>query len=56
LGGKSYIIADSIKKMSWKVAGETKVILGHICMKATTQRMQESFRMSVDNGEAKEKK
>jgi GLPGLI family protein len=56
LGGKSYIIADSIKKMSWKVAGETKMILGHICMKATTQRMQESFRMSMDNGEAKREK
>src|SRR6188768_7065 len=55
-GGKSYIIADSIKKMSWKVAGETKVILGHNCMKATTQRMQESFRMSMDNGEAKREK
>jgi len=56
LGGKSYIIADSIKKMSWKVAGETKVILGHNCMKATTQRMQESFRMTMDNGEAKREK
>ena len=56
LGGKSYIIADSIKKMSWKVAGETKMILGHNCMKATTQRMQESFRMTMDNGEAKREK
>ena len=54
--GKSYIIADSIKKMNWKVAGETKVILGHTCMKATTQRMQESFRMTMDNGEAKREK
>ena len=56
LGGKSYIIADSIKKLNWKVAGETKVILGHNCMKATTQRMQESFRMTMDNGEAKREK
>lgn len=56
LGGKNYIIADSIKKMSWKVAGETKVILGHNCMKATTQRMQEGFRMTMDNGEAKREK
>ena len=59
LGGKSYIIADSIKKMSWKVGlviKDTKVILGHICMKATTQRIQESFRMSMDNGEAKREK
>lgn len=56
LGGKSYIIADSIRKMNWKVAGETKVILGHNCMKATSQRMQESFRMTMDNGEAKREK
>jgi GLPGLI family protein len=53
LGGKSYIIADSIRKTSWKVAGETKVILGHNCMKATTQRTQENMRMTMDNGEAK---
>ena len=53
LGGKSYIIADSIRKMTWKVAGETKMILGHNCMKATTQRMQENFRMTMDNGEAR---
>jgi GLPGLI family protein len=56
LAGKNYIIADSIRKMSWKVAGETKVILGHTCMKATTQRMQENFRMTMDNGEAKREK
>ncbi len=55
-GGKSYIIADSIKKLSWKVAGETKTILGHNCMKATSQRMQESYRMTMDNGEAKREK
>ena len=53
LAGKSYIIADSIKKLSWKIAGETKVILGHNCMKATTQRTQENFRMTMENGEAK---
>jgi GLPGLI family protein len=56
LAGKSFIIADSIRKMSWKVAGETKMILGYNCMKATTQRMQESFRMTMDNGEAKREK
>ena len=56
LGGKNYLIADSIKKMSWKVAAESKIILGHNCMKASTQRMQESFRMTMDNGEAKREK
>lgn len=53
LGGKTYIIADSIRKLNWKIAGETKIILGHKCMKATTQRTQESMRMTMDNGEAK---
>lgn len=53
LADKTYLITDSIRKLSWKVAGETKTILGHNCMKATTQRMQEAFRMTMENGEAK---
>jgi GLPGLI family protein len=56
LGGKTFIIADSIRKLNWKIAGETKIILGRNCMKATSQRMQESFRMTMDNGEAKREK
>jgi GLPGLI family protein len=53
LADKNYIITDSIRKMNWKIAGETKTILGHNCMKATTQRTQPSMRMTMDNGEAK---
>lgn len=53
LADKNFIIADSIRKLSWKVAGETKTILGHNCMKATTQRTQESMRVTMENGEAK---
>jgi len=56
LGGKNFIISDSIRKMSWKLAGETKQILGYNCMKATSQRMQESMRMTMDNGETKREK
>jgi GLPGLI family protein len=56
LGGKNYIIADSIRKQNWKLAGETKQILGYNCMKATMQRTQETMRMTVDNGEAKREK
>jgi GLPGLI family protein len=56
LGGKNYIIADSISKQNWKLAGETKQILGYNCMKATSQRTQESMRMTMDNGEAKREK
>lgn len=50
LGGKTFIISDSIRRLNWKVAGETKAILGHNCMKATSQRTQESMRMNMDNG------
>lgn len=50
---KTFIVTDSIRKFNWKVAGETKTILGHNCMKATTQRTQESMRMTMDNGETK---
>lgn len=53
LAEKNYIITDSIRKMNWKVTGETKTILGHTCMKATTQRTQPSMRMTMDNGQAK---
>ncbi len=50
---KTFIITDSIRKLNWKIAGETKTILGYNCMKATTQRTQESMRMTMDNGETK---
>jgi GLPGLI family protein len=50
LGGKTFIVLDSIKRMNWKVAGETKTILGHKCMKATSQRTQENMRMNMENG------
>ena len=53
LADKNYIIADSIRKLNWKVTGETKTILGHNCMKATSQRTQESMRMNMNNGEMK---
>lgn len=52
LGGKTYIVADNINKLNWKVGGETKTILGYPCMMATAQRTQQSMRMSMDNGRA----
>ena len=52
LGGKNFIITDSIRRLNWKVTGETRTILGHKCIKAVTQRTQESFRMQMDNGNA----
>lgn len=53
LGMKEFLVEDSIRVMPWKFAEETKVILGYTCRKATTQRIQPSFRMTMDNGQAK---
>lgn len=39
LGAKTYIIEDSIKPRNWKLTGETKVILGYTCRKATSTEM-----------------
>ena len=47
---KVFIVEDSISKLKWKMAGETKVILGHNCMKATTSRVSKRTTMNMDNG------
>lgn len=52
LGGKTFIVNDSIRRLNWKITGESKTILGYKCMKATAQRTQENFRMQMDNGKA----
>ncbi|MFP5042107.1 GLPGLI family protein [Parasediminibacterium sp. JCM 36343] len=39
--GRNFLITDTIKKQSWKIAAETKVILGYTCRKATLK--QKSF-------------
>lgn len=35
LGGKNFLIVDSIKQQPWKMGEETKKILGHTCYKAS---------------------
>ncbi len=35
MGGKNFLIVDSIKQQPWKMGEETKKILGHTCYKAT---------------------
>lgn len=47
---KNFIVDDSIGKLKWKMTGETKVILNHTCMKATTEKITTQMRMNVDNG------
>lgn len=50
LGGKTFLVTDNVNKLTWKVEGETKTLLGYPCMKATSQRTQQSMRMNMDNG------
>lgn len=53
LGTKKYIIADTIRKLSWKLTGETKTILGIVCQQATAQRIGKRNQGSMVNGEIK---
>jgi GLPGLI family protein len=52
---KKFIVEDSIHKLSWKLSEETQTILGHVCRKATAQRMGKSYRMTMDNGKMERK-
>lgn len=47
---KTFIVDDTITKMKWKMAGETRQILGHNCMKATSTRISKRTIMNMDNG------
>lgn len=50
LNSKSYLVEDSIRKLSWKLTGETKTILGHAAQKATAQRYGKRPQMNMENG------
>ncbi len=40
LGGKNFLITDTIQQQPWKIGTETKQILGYTCHKATRKVMQ----------------
>jgi len=52
---KSFIVDDSIKVQKWKMTGDTKSILGHSCMKATSTRISQRTTMTMDNGKMERK-
>lgn len=52
---KKFIIEDSIRKLNWKLTGETQTILGHVCQKATAQRASMRMQMTMDNGKMERK-
>jgi len=52
---KSYIVTDSIHKLTWKMTGETRTILNYPCQQAVAQRIGKRLMSTVENGEMKSK-
>ena len=50
---RSFLVADSLEKGSWKMTQETKKILGYTAFKAVTQRTVTRPRVTMENGEMK---
>lgn len=52
VGGKNFLIIDSIRQQPWKLSNETQQILGYTCHKATSKIMQASptMRRVIMNG------
>lgn len=47
---KQYLVTDSVRKLSWKLTGETKNILGYACQQAVTTRLSKRSMINMDNG------
>jgi GLPGLI family protein len=52
---KKFIVTDSIRKLNWKLTGETQTILGHVCQKAVAQRTGMRTMTTIDNGKIERK-
>ncbi|MEO8112102.1 MAG: GLPGLI family protein [Ginsengibacter sp.] len=52
---KKFIVTDSIKKLAWKLTGETQTLLGHVCQKAIAERPTKRMTMNMDNGKMERK-
>jgi GLPGLI family protein len=53
IADKNYVVADSVRKLDWKLTGESKTILNYKVFKATAQRIGTRMQMSMENGEMK---
>ena len=52
---KKFIVTDSIRKLNWKLTGETQTILGHVCQQAIAERTGKRTQMTMDNGKMERK-
>lgn len=53
LNSKNYLITDSIRKLQWKLTGDTKNILGYKAHKATAKQYGMRPSVSMENGTMK---
>ena len=53
LNSRNYLITDSIRKLQWKLTGETKNILGYVARKATAKQFGMRPSVSMENGSMK---
>jgi len=52
---KKFVVEDSIRKLNWKLTGESQTLLGHPCQKAIAQRISSRMQMTIDNGKMERK-
>jgi GLPGLI family protein len=52
---KKFIVTDSIRKLKWKLTGETQTLLGHVCQQAIAERPVKRMTMNMDNGKMERK-
>ncbi len=52
---KTFIVDDSVKALKWKMTGESKMILGHNCMKAEAPQISKRMQTTMDNGKMERK-
>ena len=50
---KSFVVADTVTKLQWKLSDETKTILNFTARKATATSIGQRPRMTMENGEMK---
>ena len=52
---KKFIVDDSIRSLKWKMSEETKMVLNHLCRKATAVNYSKRMTMNIDNGKMERK-
>lgn len=50
LGGRNFLIVDTIQQQPWKLSNETKTVLGYTCKKATKKITQVARTMRIVSG------